>query len=117
VSEIDDTWDDTWPTAVWPTDTDDDDDWPTLDELRESRRRRTKYLRSIGATAWLCGVSDGRGKVCGRILDQGTFDITDGNNVVMECPKHRQVFCEGREFVAASKGHRSVLYFRSFPNP
>jgi hypothetical protein len=112
--------DNNWPTGAelqWAQIEDDDNDWPTADELWRARHPRTKDRKAQGQTAWLCGVSDGRGKVCGRLLDPDTFGITDENGVVMECPKHHQVFCEGAQFVAASKGRRSVLYFRSSPHP
>jgi hypothetical protein len=86
-----------------------------IDDLRRAFYPQVKDLKARGQTAWLCGVPDGRGRVCGRSLDKGTFVVTDDNDVIMTCSKHRQVFCEGAEFVAASNGRRSVLYFRSPP--
>jgi hypothetical protein len=87
-----------------------------IDDLRRAFYPQVKDLKRRGQTAWLCGASDGRGKVCGRTLNIRTLVVTDDNDVIMMCSKHRGVYCEGAEFVAATNGGRPI-YFQSAPRP
>jgi hypothetical protein len=77
-----------------------------------------KYVtEQLGETAYLCGVSDGRGKVCDWSIDPvDGIERTDDGDVIMRCRKHGRVVCDEREFVAATSpgpGRRSAVYFHA----
>lgn len=74
---------------------------------------RAKDLRARDETAFLCGVSDGRGKLCGRSLSPRSLFVPpepDQNVVFMSCPN---VMCRGSEFLVAMNEHRAALYFEA----
>jgi hypothetical protein len=79
-----------------------------------------KYItEQLGETAYLCGVSDGRGKICGWSIDiVDGVEETDDGDPILRCPKHGRVVCDEREFVAATSpgpGRRSAVYFHALP--
>jgi hypothetical protein len=72
----------------------------------------------------LCGISDGRGKICGRRLGPGTWErwvgarnaadiVLEGeHSVVSMCPKHGVVAIEKAEFETAQRDGSVAVHFR-----
>ena len=80
-----------------------------LDEFPETYVS-VKDLKAAGVTATLCGVSDGRGKVCRRSCD-GPWPDPDHGVVVARCPKHGAVVCSADEFLAAVHHQKQAVFF------
>jgi hypothetical protein len=71
----------------------------------------------------LCGISDGRGKICGRRLGPGTWERWVGvrnvadialegeHSVVSMCPKHGVVAIEKAEFETAQRDGSVAVHF------
>ena len=60
-----------------------------IDRLRRASFPRVKYLKTKGAMVLLCGVSDGRGRICGCSIDGRTVEAMDlAAGVMATCSKH-----------------------------
>jgi hypothetical protein len=72
----------------------------------------------------LCGISDGRGKICGQRLRPGTWErwvgvrnaadiVLEGeHSVVSMCPKHGVVAIGKAEFETAQREGSVAVHFR-----
>lgn len=72
----------------------------------------------------LCGISDGRGRICGHPVGPGTWErwvgvrnaadiVLEGeHDVVSMCPKHGVVAVEKAEFEKAQRDGRVAIHFR-----
>jgi hypothetical protein len=85
-----------------------------LDEFRRLYYPHVEDLKVRGQTALLCGVSDGRGRVCGRGIDAGNLTPMESDEGMLgRCPKHRYVMCTAAEFLAAIDGHKEAVCFKA----
>lgn len=81
-----------------------------LDEFKRLHFPHVEDLKAKGETAWICGVSDGRGKICGRSVSPLNPE-PDLELMFADCRKHGLVVCAVPEFLAAMNEHPTAVHF------